>query len=346
MEFNHFLSSYFPDPSVGGKQLFDDMLQQAIFADQSGYASVSIPEHHLVNILLNPAPLTFAVKVAAHTSKVDIVTSIAILPIHDMRTYAGEVAMADILTDGRLVLGVGKGAFAYEIERLCIPMSETQPRFTESLDVLTRLLTEKEVSYQGDYYNFEALTIMPRPLTQPMPRIMVAVMAPEKLYQAASSGYHVQTTALAGNHQMMVDQIAAFQRGKAEHSHTLNQPSEQKLSLLRLCYVAKDKADAAAKLNLAYDYFKRFDNAFGGPGIVKDGCLQALPRTQTKAELAENVLIGTADEINRKLEVYANLGIDELICNINVGASQDDAMAAMERMANHVLPNFSHLQAT
>ena len=345
MEFNHFLSSYYPDPSISGKQLFDDMLQQAVLADQSGYASVSIPEHHLINILLNPAPLTFAVKVADHTSNIDIVTSIVILPIHDMRSYAGEVAMTDILTDGRLILGVGKGAFDYEIERLGIPMSETQPRFTESLDVLTRLLTEKEVSYQGDYYNFDALTVMPRPLTQPMPRIMVAVMAPEKLYQAARSGYHVQTTALAGNHQMMVDQIEAFQRGKAEYSSTLNQASEQKLSLLRLCYVAKDKADAEAKLNLSYDYFKRFDNAFGGPGIVKEGCLEALPRTQTKAELAENVLIGTADEINRKLEVYANLGIDELICNINVGASQNDAMAAMERMATHVIPNFSNLKS-
>ena len=84
MEFNHFLSSYYPDPSIGGKNLYDDMLEQAIFADQAGYAGVSIPEHHVVNILLNPAPLTFAVKVADHTKNVDIVTSIVALPLHDI----------------------------------------------------------------------------------------------------------------------------------------------------------------------------------------------------------------------------------------------------------------------
>ena len=64
MEFNHFLSSYLPDPNYGGKRLFDDMVEQAKTADRLGYQSVSIPEHHLINILLSPAPLQMAVKVA------------------------------------------------------------------------------------------------------------------------------------------------------------------------------------------------------------------------------------------------------------------------------------------
>ena len=88
MEFNHFLSSYYPDPSIGGKKLYSDMLEQAIFADQAGYSGVSIPEHHVVNILLNPAPLTFAVKVADHTKNVDIVTSIVVLPLPVFPTSA------------------------------------------------------------------------------------------------------------------------------------------------------------------------------------------------------------------------------------------------------------------
>ncbi len=336
MEFNHFLSSYYPDPSIGGKNLYDDMLEQAIFADQAGYAGVSIPEHHVVNILLNPAPLTFAVKVADHTKNVDIVTSIVALPLHDMRSYAGEVAMADILTEGRLVLGVGKGAFGYEMERLGVPMDETQERFMESLEVLNLLLSQEEVGYDGKYYQFDPITIMPRPYTKPMPRLMVAVMAPEKIYNAAKQGYHVQTTALAGDHKMMVDQLQAFHEGKIDGDR-------QKLFLLRACYVAKDKEDTRRALEFCYNYFKRFDNAFGGPGIVKDGCLKALPRKQSIEELAENVLIGTSDEVNEKLRVYANLGIDELICNLNFGLPQKEAMAAMERMVKDVIPNFSQM---
>ena len=83
-----------------------------------------------------PAPLIFAVKIASVTQRLKIMTSIVVLPLHDRRTYAGEAVVADVFTEGRLLLGVGRGAFAYEIERLGIPMEETQSRFNESLDVL------------------------------------------------------------------------------------------------------------------------------------------------------------------------------------------------------------------
>ena len=143
MEFNHFLSSYFPDPSYGGRRLFADMLEQACAADRFGYKGVTIPEHHLINILLTPSPLQMAVKVASITKNIEVVTSVAVLPIRDMRVFAGEVTQADILTDGRLVLGVGRGAFAYEIERFGIRMEETRAKFDESIDVLIALLSQE-----------------------------------------------------------------------------------------------------------------------------------------------------------------------------------------------------------
>ena len=121
MDFNHFLTSYMPDPTVGSKKHFQNMIDQAVLAEKLGYFSVYIPEHHLVNILMMPSPLQMAVKLATLTKKINLVTSVAVLPLHDMRTYAGEVATADILTGGRLILGVARGAFAWEMERLGSP---------------------------------------------------------------------------------------------------------------------------------------------------------------------------------------------------------------------------------
>ncbi len=151
MEFNHFLSSYFPDPNYGGSRLFSDMLEQAQTAERLCYHGVTIPEHHLINILLTPSPLQMAVKVASVTERIEVVTSVAVLPIRDMRVFAGEVAQADILTDGRLVLGVGRGAFAYEIERFGIRMEETRAKFDESVEVLIALLSEEEVCWNRNY---------------------------------------------------------------------------------------------------------------------------------------------------------------------------------------------------
>ena len=70
-------------------------------------------------------------------------TSVAVLPLHDMRIFAGEVAQADILCDGRLILGVGRGAFAYEMSRLGVPLEVSRERFDESLEVLRLYLAKK-----------------------------------------------------------------------------------------------------------------------------------------------------------------------------------------------------------
>ncbi len=132
MKFNHFLTSYLPDLSIGFKTHFENMIEQSIFAEKCGYNTVSIPEHHLVNLLMMPSPLQMAVKISTLTKNINIATSVAVLPLHDMRTYAGEISTADILTDGRLIFGVGRGAFAWEMNRLGSPIDTSKEKFIES----------------------------------------------------------------------------------------------------------------------------------------------------------------------------------------------------------------------
>ena len=132
MEFSVQLSSDYPNKDYGGGRVYQDMIDQAVLADRLGFDAISITEHHLVNCLMMPAPLTFAVKLAAHTKDVKILTCVVVLPLHDMRTYAGEVVVADIFCDGRLYLGVGRGAFKFEMERMGGPMEETRERLDEA----------------------------------------------------------------------------------------------------------------------------------------------------------------------------------------------------------------------
>ena len=73
MDFNHFLTSYMPDPKTGSNKHFKDMIEQSILADKLGYSGVSVPEHHLVNLLMMPSPLQMAVKIASLTKKRHIV---------------------------------------------------------------------------------------------------------------------------------------------------------------------------------------------------------------------------------------------------------------------------------
>ena len=338
MDFNHFLTSYMPNPNVGSKVHFQNMIEQSILAEKLGYKKVSIPEHHLINLLMMPSPLQMAVKIASLTKNISISTSVAVLPLHDMRTYAGEVATADILTDGRLILGVARGAFPWEMKRLGTPIEHSKEKFTESLEVLQKLLSEEEVSFSGKYYNFEALTIMPRPITQPIP-IMIAAMDPKSIKNAALRGFHVQSTVLSGTRELLMERVNAFRDGCEE----LGEKGKLlKLSMQRMMFVAKDEKDAEIKNKLAYEYYKRFDNMFTGPGKVKNGNIIPLPRKQSFEEMKDNLLICPINELIDKLSIYAEAGVDEFIISSNFGQEQNETIESMHKISEEIIPYFKN----
>jgi alkanesulfonate monooxygenase SsuD/methylene tetrahydromethanopterin reductase-like flavin-dependent oxidoreductase (luciferase family) len=335
MQFNHFLTSYLPDAGYGAARLYRDMIEQAVHAERVGYAGVSIPEHHLINILMIPSPLQMAVKIATLTSSLEIVTAVAVLPIRDMRVFAGEVIQAQILCDDRLVLGVGRGAFAYELARLGVPIETTREKFDESLAVLEALLGGEEVSWSGKYYQFEHLTVMPRPSGAPVP-IMMAAMAPDAIHASAARGYSIQTTPLEASHEVLLGQVDAFKSGQAKAGL---RGKGTKLSLQRVAYAARDERDARDKLERAHEYYKRFDNVFRGPGEVASGMIAPLPRQQTVDELAGNVMICPASEMVDRLGAYAEAGIDEVIMSSNFAQPQAETLEMMQRMAEDVMPH-------
>ena len=325
-----------PDPNIGSKQHFKHMLDQSVLAEKLGYVAVSIPEHHLVNILMMPSPLQMAVKISSLTNKIRLSTSVAVLPIHDMRTFAGEVATADILTEGRLVLGVGRGAFAWELDRLGTPIESSKEKFIESLEVLNSLLSKENYSFKGKYYNFNAITIMPRPISDPVP-IMIAAMDPSSIRNAAAKGYHVQSTVLSGTKKLLLERVNAFKEGQQDAGEN---GKLIRLSMQRMAYAAKDENDAKEKNLLAYEYYKRFDNMYTGPGIVNKGLIEPLPRAQTLEEMTENLIICPINEMIDKLSAYAESGVDEMIISAGFGQSQEDMIESMYRISEHIIPHF------
>ena len=339
MDFSVQLSAYYPGHELGGRQLYQNMLDQAVLADQHGFDAVSITEHHLINILLMPAPLEFAVKIACLTKQVKIMTSVLVLPLHDMRILAGQLVCADIFTDGRLMLGVGRGAFAFEMERLGVPMATSREKFDESLEVLQALLTHEEVSWNGKYYQFEPLTIMPRPATTGGPPIMMGVLAPQAIYHCTKRGFHIQTTPLSGDQQYMRDQVDAFCRGKEELGE---RGAGLTLSLSRVAFLAKNQADKQAKTEIAHRYYGQFDNVFSGDGIVERGIIAPIPRTVSIEETARNLHICTASEMIEQLGRYAQAGVDRFILNFNFGVSQEETMETIQRFAEEVMPYFGN----
>ena len=146
------------------------------------------------------------------------------------------------------------------------------------------------------------------------------------------------TTPLSGDHQLMLNQVDGFNRGKREMGR---KGGDLSLSLSRVAFVAKNEQDKREKLEMAYEYYSRFDNVFTGPGKVNHGMIDILPRKQSMEELNESLLICSVEEMIEKLLPYKEIGIDRLILNMNFGASHEDTMTSIEEFSDKVIPHFS-----
>jgi alkanesulfonate monooxygenase SsuD/methylene tetrahydromethanopterin reductase-like flavin-dependent oxidoreductase (luciferase family) len=108
---------------------------------------------------------------------------------------------------------------------------------------------------------------------------------------------------------------------------------------MRGVYAARDERDARRMLELAYGYYQRFDNVFGGPGIVHGGMIEPLARKQTIEELGENLVICPPAEMVERLAGYAEVGIDELITSSNFGQPVEETVEMMQRFSEEVMPH-------
>jgi hypothetical protein len=92
---------------------------------------------------------------------------------------------------------------------------------------------------------------------------------------------------------------------------------------------------------MAYEYYSQFDNVFTGPGKVRHGMIDILPRKQSMEELNESLLICSVEEMIDQLSPYEEIGIDRLILNMNFGASHEDTMSSIEEFSSKVIPHFT-----
>lgn len=338
MDFGYYLPCYWPDTSVPMHHMYREMVREAQFAEELGFCSLTIPEHHFTNALVHPDALLSAVHVAGQTKRIPIVTATTVLPFHNIPLLAGQIAQADCLTGGRIQIGVGRGAYRYEFARLQIPFEESRERFDDSLELLIALLSGEDVSWESKFYKIEPTTITPRPLQKPHPRIWFAATTPGAIEYAAGRSFHVMTTPLRDSFDKVVAQTEAFKTGRAR-AGTAN-PS-QRLSMLIMLFVTEDRQEADAAVRHALGRHKRFLNVYGGEGEVVGGAIKPYETDLTEDDIRKNLIIGSPEECAERLQDYAALGIDELQLNMNFGAPHASILRSLDLLATKVAPQFA-----
>src|SRR3984957_5462061 len=177
---------------AGDSEGYHDFINYGVEAERLGFSSVFLVEHHFTGFGQVSASLNLLSYLAARTYRIRLGTAVVVLPWHNPVLIAEQAATLDLLSNGRLDFGVGKGYRAYEFAGFCIPQNEATERFDEAMDVI-RLAWKsdgKRFSYNGKW-NFENVVVEPAPVQRPHPPFWLGAGSEESIRRAAREGYNL-----------------------------------------------------------------------------------------------------------------------------------------------------------
>jgi alkanesulfonate monooxygenase SsuD/methylene tetrahydromethanopterin reductase-like flavin-dependent oxidoreductase (luciferase family) len=326
------------------RRLYEEMLELCRIADEGGMHAIWTGEHHGMSFTIAPNPLLNLVDLARRTKNVRLGTGTVIAPFWHPIRLAGESAMADIIMDGRLDLGIARGAYSFEYERLMPGLDAWNAggRLRELIPAL-KALWEGDYAHEGQYWQFPKTTSTPKPVQKPGIPVWVAARDPSSHDFAVSQGCNVQVTPLHLGDEEVVSLMERFNAACANHPEV----ARPKIMVLRHGYVAASEEDAqqaAEELNRFYCYFGAW---FKNERPIEQGLIQPLTEEEIanhpfySAEgMRKNQVIGQPEEVIARLKSYEALGYDEFSLWIDSGMSFERKKASLERLIRDVMPAF------
>ncbi|HEY7294167.1 MAG TPA: LLM class flavin-dependent oxidoreductase [Dehalococcoidia bacterium] len=166
-------------------ELYAEQLEQIAYAEQLGFDSVWITEHHFIEDGYTPSVLPIAAAIAVRTSRIRIGTWVLLLPLHNALRIAEDAATVDILSNGRLDLGMGLGYRLEEFAAFGVDRHQRGRIMDESLELMRRAWTQDRCSFQGDFYSVQNLNVTPKPVQRPHPPIWLGARSNAAARRAA-----------------------------------------------------------------------------------------------------------------------------------------------------------------
>jgi alkanesulfonate monooxygenase SsuD/methylene tetrahydromethanopterin reductase-like flavin-dependent oxidoreductase (luciferase family) len=313
-----------PSRSRSVAELFAQVAKQAELAEALGYHTFYVAEHHFHEYGACPNPAVLLAALAPRTRRIRLGTAIAALTFRNPIEVAESYALVDVLSGGRLELGVGSGYLAHEFAGFNIDPAEKRERFDENLYVLRRLLAGEKVSFQGRWNRLGSVQINVTPVQKPVP-IAVATLRPDGAYQIGEKGQNMLCVPYAS-----VARFDDIEGLVSQHHRGLRKKGRKDLSgatgVTLHTYVAD--SDAAAKTEAA----EAFD-------LYVATRLYARRQTYDDVIASGLALFGSVETVTEKMLRLADWGVDHVIALADFGLLPFERIEkSMRLFAEQVLP--------
>jgi len=344
MKFSLFVHMERLNPEQSHQQLYDELIALCEIADTGGMHAIWTGEHHGMDFTIAPNPFINLADLARRTKKVRLGVGTVIAPFWHPIKLAGEAAMTDIISNGRLELGIARGAYSFEYERLLPGLDAMSAglRMRELIPAIQQIWAG-DYAHNGEYWQFPAVPSAPKPLQQPHPPLWVAARDPNSHLFAVQNGCNVQCTPLFNGEAEIASLMQRFNAACEQSPHV----ARPKAMLLLHTYVGTDEADidqAARELSRYYNYFFAW---FKNERPITQGLIQPLTDEELQsnpnlspAKMRENLPVGTAQQVIERIKVYQQQGWDEYSLWIDSGMSFARKKQSLLRFIDQVMPAF------
>ena len=332
------------DPRSDMRRVAAQALELVQIAEQGGFEIAWTPEHHTIEFTIAPNPFTILTHWAAHTRTIRLGTAVVVAPYWHPIRVAGEAALCDVLSNGRLEFGIGRGAYQFEFDRMAggIPQTEGGAFMREMLPVL-KSLWEGDHEHRGRYWSFPLATAVPKPVQKPHPPIWVAARDAATFDWAIKQGANIQATPLSRPNSEVT--VLGKRFGEALAANP-GQARPHFLMLRRTC-VYEDPDEWVTPVRTSIEYGRHFENLFKNIGVVRNGFPEpvdvAVIANRSEYEptfIRENMMFGTPEEVINKIEFYRSCGVDNYCYGASFGLPFDVQRRSLQLFISKVMPHF------
>jgi alkanesulfonate monooxygenase SsuD/methylene tetrahydromethanopterin reductase-like flavin-dependent oxidoreductase (luciferase family) len=325
-------------------QRYRDFLAQIELGDRLGFDTAWLGELHFSRAFsISADPLMILAAAAQRTSRIRLGTAVALLPLHHPAALAEAAATADILSDGRIEFGVGRGTAPLHYAGYGIAQEESRERFEEALDFILAAWTSDRFSYDGKHFRVRDLSVVPRPLQRPHPPVRIAANSPDTFPLAARRRLPIFATPLINPPDKLKEGLAVYRR-------TLPSGTGGDAALAFPVHVASSRDEARRDCEPGLLRFLRAAAERLRPlGDTDIRSFEAFRQVLARIERIsyddldrEMGVFGEPDHcIERVRALCRDYGVDEFICYFNQGGIMDHALVrqSMTRFAEEVMPN-------
>ena len=328
-------------------QLILDVVEQAIVADELGYHSAWLPEHHFGLFGVLPVPAQALSFIAARTSRIRLAPGTVLLPINNPVRMAEEYALLDLLSNGRAIFSAGRGYDEREYRGYEVPFDESRTRFDEELLIVRTAWTEENWTWSGKHHVIsEPITIYPRPIQQPHPPVYVACFSEPTMRMAAENGFNIIFAPFAA--AMMFGSLAEAVGRFKELAKNAGYPDSKAMCSYFTCLADTDADVQRARERLLF-YLKNIAPAFpSNPATAPPhiryfiDIVERINRMQPQDLGERSIVTGSREQVIDHLRRVEAAGISEVICYFNFGLLPREAtLHQMRRFAAEVMPAFA-----